>query len=77
MESGQKRATIYLDPKLHRALKLKSMETSKSISALVNQAVRDSLAEDAEDIAAFEERLGELVIDYSEMLKRLRKDGRI
>lgn len=73
----QKRATIYLDPKLHKALKLKSIETSKSISALVNLAVRESLAEDAEDIAAFEERTGEPVIDYSEMLKRLKNDGRI
>lgn len=77
MESVQKRATIYLDPKLHKALKLKSIETSKSISALVNLAVRESLAEDAEDIAAFEERTGEPVIDYSEMLKRLKNDGRI
>lgn len=77
MESGQKRATIYLDPRLHKALKLKSMETSKSISALVNQAICDSLAEDADDIAAYEERLKEPVIDFSEMLKRLRQDGRI
>lgn len=77
MEAVQKRATIYLDPKLHKALKLKSIETSKSISALVNLAVRESLAEDAEDIAAFEERTGEPVIDYSEMLKRLKNDGRI
>lgn len=77
MEAVQKRATIYLDPKLHKALKLKSIETSKSISALVNLAVRESLAEDAEDIAAFEERTGEPVIDYAEMLKRLKNDGRI
>ncbi len=77
MESIQKRATIYLDPMLHKALKLKSMEISKSISALVNQAIRDSFAEDADDIAAFEERMNEPTIDYTEMVKRLRKDGKI
>lgn len=77
MESTQKRATIYLDPILHKALKLKSMETSKSISALVNQAIRDALAEDAADIAAYEERANEPVISYAEMVKRLRQDGRI
>jgi hypothetical protein len=77
MESTQKRATIYLDPMLHKALKLKSMETSKSISALVNQAVKNALAEDAADIAAYEERIDEPVISFSEMVKRLQQDGRI
>jgi hypothetical protein len=77
MESTQKRATIYLDPMLHKALKLKSMETSKSISALVNEAIRDALAEDAADIVAYEERMNEPVISYSEMVKRLQQDGRI
>lgn len=77
MESTQKRTTIYLDPMLHKALKLKSMETSKSISALVNQAVRETLAEDAADIAAYEDRINEPVISFSEMVKRLQQDGRI
>jgi hypothetical protein len=77
MESTNKRATIYLDPMLHKALKLKSMETSKSISALVNQAVRNALSEDAADIAAYEGRIDEPVISFSEMVKRLQQDGRI
>jgi hypothetical protein len=77
MESTPKRATIYLDPMLHKALKLKSVETLKSVSALVNQAVRESLAEDAADIAAYEERINEPVISFSEMVKRLQQDGRI
>jgi predicted transcriptional regulator len=72
-----KRATVYLDPELHKALRLKAVETSRSVSKLVNDAVRESLAEDAEDIAAFEERAGEQLISYDEMLKRLRRDGRI
>nr|WP_321466801.1 hypothetical protein [uncultured Desulfobulbus sp.] len=77
MEPALKRATIYLDPQLHKALKLKSIETSKSISALVNQAVKDALAEDAADIAAFEEREKESVVSFAEMVTRLKNDGRI
>lgn len=77
MATAAKRATVYFDHLLHKALKLKSIETSKSISELVNEAVRAALAEDAEDIAAFEERADEPLISFSEMLKRLKKDGRI
>ena len=77
MENARKRTTIYLEPALHKALQLKSIETSKSISALVNQAVRDALAEDAQDIVACEERTGEPVVSYAEMVKRLKNDGRI
>jgi hypothetical protein len=71
------RATIYLDPELHKALRLKAVETSKSVSELVNDAVREALAEDAEDIAAFEQRVAEPLISYDEMVKRLKRDGRI
>ena len=72
-----KRSTIYLDPDLHKALRLKAVETSRSLSDLVNEAVRESLAEDAEDLAAFEDRVSEPLISYDEMVKRLKKDGRI
>jgi post-segregation antitoxin (ccd killing protein) len=77
MTTQVKRATIYLDPDLHKALRLKAVETSRSVSELVNNAVREALAEDAEDIAAFEERVREPLISYDEMVKRLKKDGRI
>jgi hypothetical protein len=77
MATTVKRATVYLDPDLHKALRLKAVETSSSLSELVNKAVRESLAEDAEDIAAFEERIAEPLIGYDEMIKRLKKDGRI
>ena len=77
MATSAKRATVYFDPLLHKALKLKSVETSKSISDLVNEAVREALAEDAEDLAAFEQRADEALISYDEMVKRLKKDGRI
>ena len=77
MGTATKRATIYLDPELHKALRLKAVETSRSVSELVNDAVREALAEDADDIAAFEERAGESLIGFDDMVKRLRRDGRI
>ena len=77
MATQAKRSTIYFDPELHKALKLKALETSRSITDLVNQAVREALSEDAEDILAFEERKSEPLISYAQMVKRLKKDGRI
>ncbi len=77
MATAAKRATIYLDPELHKALRLKAIETSRSVSELINDAIRQALAEDVEDITAFEERAGEPLISYEEMVKRLRRDGRI
>ena len=72
-----KRATVYLDTELHKALKLKAVETSRSVSELVNDAIREALAEDAEDLEAFADRAGEPLISYDEMVKRLKRDGRI
>jgi hypothetical protein len=77
MSPLSKRTTVYLDPDLHRALRLKSATISRSVSELVNDAVREALAEDAEDLAAFDERVKEPVISYDELVKRLKKDGRI
>jgi hypothetical protein len=77
MEATAKRATVYFEPDIHKALKLKSIETSRSVSQLVNEAVKETLSEDAEDIAAYEERISESLVSYSEMVKRLKKDGRI
>jgi hypothetical protein len=77
MTMPAKRATVYFDPNIHKALKLKSIETSKSISELVNEAVKSTLAEDAEDIIAFEDRADEPLISFSDMVKRLKKDGQI
>jgi len=77
MTAHTKRATVYLEPDLHKALRLKAVETSTSVSELVNKAVREAIAEDAEDLAAFETRVREPLIGYDEMVKRLRKDGRI
>jgi hypothetical protein len=77
MATQTKRATVYFDPNLHKALRLKAVETSRSVSDLVNEAVREALSEDAEDLLAFEERADEALISYEKMIKRLKKDGRI
>ena len=72
-----KRATIYLDPQLHKALRIKSIETSHSMSELVNEAVALILAEDAADIAAFKKRAHEPLITFEEALKELKRHGKI
>ena len=77
MATQTKRATIYFDPDLHKALRLKAVETSRSVSDLVNEAVKEALSEDAEDLLAFDERADEPLISYDEMVKRLKKDGRL
>jgi Arc/MetJ-type ribon-helix-helix transcriptional regulator len=77
MTTPTKRTTIYLNPDLHKALRLKAIDSEKSVSELVNEAVRLALAEDAEDLLAFEERKDEPVISHEEMMKRLKKDGLI
>ena len=77
MAKGTKRATIYMDPELHRALRMKAAETSSSISEIVNNAVKLVLAEDAEDLAAFEERAKEPLVSFEDVLKELKRNGRI
>jgi len=72
-----KRATVYFDPELHRALKLKAAETDQSLSELVNEAVKLSLAEDAEDLAAFEERAREPNLVFEDVVKDLKRRGKI
>lgn len=77
MTTETKRATIYLDSQIHRALRLKSAETDRSISDLVNDAVRASLAEDADDLATFEARLAEPNLRFEDVVKDLRKRGKL
>jgi hypothetical protein len=77
MTTLTKRSTIYMDPDLHKALRLKSADTSKSISELVNDAVRDELAEDAGDLAIFEGRKKEPILDFEDFVKELKSNGTI
>jgi predicted transcriptional regulator len=77
MKTAQKRATIYLDSDLHQALKLKAAETDRTISDMVNEAVRLRLAEDAVDLSAFEDRTHEPNLRFEDVLKDLMQRGRI
>ncbi|MCF7848731.1 MAG: hypothetical protein K9M45_07775 [Kiritimatiellales bacterium] len=75
MSTLTKRATVYLDPALHKALRLQSVETSRSVSDLINDAVRGELAEDASDLALFDKRENEPVVDFETFVKGLKSDG--
>ena len=72
-----KRSTVYLRPELHKALRLKSIETSRSMSDLVNDAIRDELAADADDLAVFRIRQDEPAIAFEEFVNELKRSGRI
>jgi len=77
MTTLTKRATVYLEPALHKALRLKSLETSRSLSDLINDAVRGELAEDASDLAAFNARKNEPILSFEDFVKELKRNGKI
>lgn len=75
MSTLSKRATVYFEPAIHKALQLKALETSSSISQLVNERLREDLLEDAEDLEDYENRIHEPTMEYSAFVKELKKDG--
>lgn len=77
MSTLTKRATVYFDPSIHNILKVKALESSRSISDLVNEAILHELSEDAEDLEAFEQRASEPSISFEELVKGLKADGKI
>ena len=77
MAVERKRATIYFEPELHRAVRLKSVHTNRTISDIVNDSLRSALSEDQEDLDAFETRASEPVISYEALLAKLKADGKI
>ena len=76
-EATSKRATVYFQPELHKAIRLKAAHTNRSVSDIVNDAVRLSLREDHEDLRAFEDRVAEPVISYETLLKDLKAHGKL
>ena len=72
-----KRATVYFDAAIHRVLRLKAAETDRSVSDLVNDAVKQALAEDAEDLAAIDDRAAEPVSPFEDVVKELRASGKL
>ena len=77
MKTEQRRATVYFDPDVHRALRLKAAETDRSLSDIVNEAVCLGLREDAEDLTAFEERDREPNIRFADAVRELKRRGRL
>lgn len=75
--SEPRRATVYLDSDLHRALRMKAAETDQSLSDLVNSAIRQSLLEDADDLTSFDERAHEPSLDFGTVVKDLKKRGKL
>ncbi len=75
--SAARRTTVYFDESLHRALRLKAAETDQSISDLVNAAVRTTLREDAEDLAAFRERAKEPTVAFENLVRDLRRRSKL
>ena len=75
--SVAKRATVYFESDVHRALRLKSAETDRSVSDLVNEAVRAKLAEDAEDLQTFRQRAKEPTVSFEGFVKDLKRRGKL
>jgi Ribbon-helix-helix protein, copG family. len=72
-----KRSTIYFDPEIHRALRMKAAATDRSISEVVNDAVRQTLSDDAADLEIFEKRRREASVDFAEVVLRMRRSGKL
>jgi hypothetical protein len=77
MDASSKRATVYFDAAVHRALRVKAAETDRSVSELVNEAVRASLSEDADDLLTVEEREGEPALSFADVVKDMRRRGQL
>lgn len=75
--SATKRATVYFEADLHKALRMKAAQSEQSITHLVNAAVRRSLAEDADDLAAFEARAREPNLAFEDVLADLKRRGKL
>jgi plasmid stability protein len=73
--STPKRATVYFDPEVHKALRLRAAANDRSISDMVNEAVRASLAEDAIDLAAFDKRKRERSVSFDSFVQGMKQRG--
>jgi plasmid stability protein len=72
-----KRVTVYFDSEVHKALRLRAAALDRSVSDMVNDAVRASLAEDAEDLEAFSERRNEKSVSFETFVTGLKRRGKI
>lgn len=77
MTELSKKSTVYFEPDIHHALRMKAATTHQSVSEVVNEAVRQSLREDQEDLSAFEQRSAEITLSYEELLEDLKAHGKL
>jgi len=77
MSKVSKRSTIYFEPEIHHALRIKAANSHQTVSEIVNEAVRLALREDSEDLSAFEERSDEPTLSYEALLKDLKSHGKL
>ncbi len=77
MSNLSKRTTVYFDPSIHQALRLRAATSHVSLSEIVDEAVRLLMREDQEDLSAFAERAAEPEITYEALLSDLKKHGKI
>ncbi len=77
MSEESKRSTVYFEAEIHHALKIKAASTNRSVSDVVNEAVRVALREDQEDLSAFGERVAEPTITYEALLEDLKINGKL
>jgi hypothetical protein len=77
MSVKNKRTTVYLNPELYKALRMKAVVSDTSVSEIINDILREMFSEDAEDLAAFEGRENEPDVSYEEMMIKLKNDGLI
>ncbi len=75
--STPKRATVYFDAEVHKALRLRAAATDRSISDMVNDAVKVSLTEDALDLQAFNERQAEPAESFDDFVMGMKQRGLI
>ena len=77
MSELSKRSTVYFEPDIHQALRMKAATTQLSVSEIVNEAVRTALREDQEDLSVFVERANEPTLSYEELLQDLESHGKL
>ncbi len=77
MSTLSKRSTVYFEPAIHHALKIRAASSHVSVSELIDEAVRLLMREDQEDLKAISERTKESEISYEDLLNDLKQHGKI
>jgi hypothetical protein len=77
MSSLSKRSTVYFEPSIHQALRLRAATSNVSLSEIIDEAVRLLMREDQEDLAAFADRANEPEISYEALLNDLKAHGKL